>query len=79
MRVAGFSVLVIGWFYVFGARTRAASFALATVVDRALVPVFLLPLGLTGAIEPNLAYAFSILDPVLGLGAFLVWRRTTST
>ena len=77
VRVAGFSVLVIGWFYVFGARTRAASFALATVVDRALVPVFLLPLGLTGAIEPNLAYAFSVLDPVLGLGAYLVWRRST--
>ena len=76
MRLAGFTVAVIGWFYVMGARTRAASFGLATIVDRALVPVFLLPLGLSGAVEPMVVGTFAVLDPLLALGAFIIWRRT---
>ena len=76
MRLTGFSLAVIGYFYIFGSRTRSESFGLATVVDRLLVPAFLLPLGLSGAVEPVLAYAFSILDPVLGVIALLIWRRT---
>lgn len=77
LRVVGFVVVVIGWFYVMGGRTGATSFGLATVVDRLLVPVFLLPLGLSGAVDLHLVVPFAVLDPVLGVGAFLIWRRTT--
>ncbi len=75
IRALGFTIVVIGWFYVFGGRTNADSFGLATVGDRLLVPLFLVPLGITGQIPLSIAAAFSILDPVLGLGAYLVWRR----
>lgn len=76
MRLCGFTVAVIGYFYVFGSRTRRDSFGLATVLDRLAVPFFLLPLGASGAVEPVFAYVFSVLDPLLGLGAYLIWRRT---
>lgn len=78
VRVVGFTVMVIGWFYVMGARTRADSFGLATVVDRALVPLFLVPLAVTGAVDPHVVVPFAILDPVLAIGAFVIWRRTTT-
>jgi len=42
-------VVVVGWFYVMGGRTRAHSFCLATVVDRLLIPAFLDPLLALGA------------------------------
>src|SRR5687767_6214226 len=48
-RLLGFTVMVIGWFYIMGARTRADSFSLATIADRMLVPFFLLPLAISGA------------------------------
>src|SRR5262245_7844740 len=76
IRVVGFTVAIIGYFYVFGGRTGADSFGLATVVDRLLVPAALLPLGLSGAVDPHLVVPFAILDPVLGVGAFIVWRRS---
>lgn len=75
VRVIGFSVMVIGWFYVMGGRTAATSFGLATVADRFVVPFFLLPLALTGAVDPHLVVPFAVLDPALAVGAFLIWRR----
>lgn len=75
VRMTGLTLAVVGWFYVMGGRTGADSFGLATVVDRALVPLFLVPLALTGAVDPHLALPFAILDPLLGLGAFVTWRR----
>ncbi len=78
MRVVGFVVVVIGWFYVMGGRTGATSFGLATVVDRLLVPVFLLPLGFFGAVDMHLVAPFAVLDPVLGIGAFIIWQRSKS-
>lgn len=75
MRVLGVAVAVVGWFYMFGARTRADSFALATVADRIAVPVLLLPLYFTGQVEAGLIFAFALLDPLLALGAYLIWRR----
>ncbi len=77
-RALGFTVAVIGYFYVFGARTGATSFGLATVVDRALVPLVMIPLALTGAVDAHLALPLGILDPLLGLGALLIWRRSKS-
>ena len=68
-RLAGMTLTVIGYLYAFGSRTRSEVCGLATVLDRALVPLFLLPLGLSGAVEPAVAYLFCVVDPVLGLGA----------
>ncbi len=75
LRAVGFTIGIIGWFYVFGGRTNADSFGLATVVDRLLVPLFLVPLAVAGQLPISLVAAFSILDPVLGIGAYVVWRR----
>lgn len=76
VRILGFVMAVIGWFYLMGARTRADSFGLATVVDRLIVPFFLLAPVVAGAVDAGLVVPFAILDPVLGLGALAVWLRT---
>ena len=75
MRLLGVAVAIIGWFYVFGARTRADSFALSTVADRIAVPALLLPLYFTGQVPAGPVLAFALLDPLLALGAYLIWRR----
>ena len=75
VRLLGVAVAIIGWFYVFGARTRAESFALATIADRLALPALLLPLYITGQVEAGLILAFGVLDPLLALGAYLVWRK----
>jgi hypothetical protein len=75
LRACGMVVVVVGWFYVIGGRARADSFCLATVVDRLLVPVFLVPLWFMGLGPPGLVFPFAILDPVLALGAYAIWRR----
>jgi hypothetical protein len=79
MRLLGVAVTVIGWFYVFGARTRADSFSLATVGDRIAVPVLLLPLYFTGQLEAGVIFAFALLDPLLALGAYVIWRSQGTT
>jgi hypothetical protein len=75
LRAIGMVVTVVGWFYVMGGRTRAHSFCLATVVDRLLIPAFLVPLWLMGLGPPGLVFPFAILDPLLALGAYAIWRR----
>ena len=71
----GMTLLVIGFFYVMGARTGRASFGLATVVDRVFVPFLLGSLLLRGLVAPMMVVPFMILDPILALGAFLIWRK----
>ena len=39
LRCLGIPFMVIGWFYIFGARTQQRSFSLSTVVDRMLLPL----------------------------------------
>jgi hypothetical protein len=74
-RVIGMAIAIIGWFYVMGARTNRDSFGLATFADRILVPFFLLPLVLAGDVDPVLVLPVAILDPILGIGAFAIWKR----
>ncbi len=78
VRMLGVVLAVVGWFYVMGGRTGSDAFGLATVVDRTLLPFFLVPLALTGAVDAHVALPFAGLDPLLGFGAFLVWKRQTS-
>jgi len=74
-RIIGFAIAVIGWFYVFGARTNRDSFGLATFGDRILVPLFVLPVVFAGEVDPVLVLPVAILDPILGIGAFIIWKR----
>lgn len=76
-RVLGMTVAVIGWLYVFGGRSGGRNFGPASVLDRVvLVPLVLVPLVVSG-IFPHTFGAFAILDPALGIGAWLLHRRTT--
>ena len=72
----GMTVMFIGWFYVMGGRTGAESFALATVVDRLLVPFFIAPFLLAGDVPVMAVAAFGVIDPLLAVGALIIWRRT---
>lgn len=74
-RIVGLAIAIIGWFYVMGARTNRDSFGLATFADRILVPFFVLPLVFTGQVDPMLVLPVAILDPILGVGAFVLWKR----
>lgn len=73
VRVAGMAVAIIGWFYIAGGRTGATSFGLATVADRALVPLFLVPVWWLGEAPALLTLPFAVLDPILALGAIALW------
>lgn len=75
VRVLGFVMMIIGWFYVMGGRTGATSFGLATVADRAIVPFALCGIAAAAGVDWGLIIPFAILDPALGAGAYLVWRR----
>lgn len=77
-RIVGFTLAVVGWFYVMGGRTGAASFGLATVVDRAIVPFAMYGLWATGKVDVGMVAGVGILDPILGLGAYLIWRSEAS-
>jgi len=77
IRVVGMAVAVIGWLYVFGGRSGGRQVVAASVVDRlVLVPAVLVPLALAG-VFPHLLLAFAILDPLLGIGAWLLLRAKT--
>lgn len=76
-RVLGMAVAVIGWLYVFGGRSGGRNFGPASVLDRViLVPVVLVPLVIAG-IFPHTLGAFAILDPALGIGAWVLHNRKT--
>jgi len=76
-RVLGMTVAVIGWFYVFGGRSGARQFGPASVLDRVvLVPLVLVPLVIAG-VFPHTLGAFMILDPALGIGAWVLHNRKT--
>jgi hypothetical protein len=72
IRVMGLTVVVIGWLYLFGGRSGARQIIAASVVDRLLfVPAVLVPLAMAG-VFPRLLGTFAILDPALGIGAWVI-------
>ncbi len=72
IRVVGLTVVVIGWLYLFGGRSGARQIVAASVVDRLLfVPAVLGPLAIAG-VFPHLLGAFAIVDPALGIGAWVI-------
>jgi len=75
MRVVGLTIAVIGWLYVFGGRSGARQIGPASVLDRLiLVPLVLVPLVLAG-VFPHALGMFAVLDPALGIGAWVLLRR----
>lgn len=75
VRLIGMLLAVIGWLYVFGGRSGAKQFVAASVLDRVtLVPMTLGALALAG-VFPHVMTTFAILDPALGIGAWLLLGR----
>jgi hypothetical protein len=74
-RVIGMALAVIGWLYVFGGRCGARQFGPASVLDRVvLVPGVLVPLAIAG-VFPHTLGAMAILDPTLGIGAWVLHKQ----
>ncbi|TIL65537.1 hypothetical protein [Mesorhizobium sp.] len=69
IRVAGLTVLVIGWFYLFGGRSGARQVVAASVVNRLTFVPLLVPLAIAG-VFPHLLLSFACLDAVLAVGAW---------
>jgi hypothetical protein len=76
IRVVGMTVMVIGWLYLFGGLSGGRRIVAASVLDRvALVPLALVPLAIAG-VFPHFLLAFAVLDPMLGIGAWLLLRQS---
>ena len=68
--------LVIGWLYLFGAPSGGRRFVAAGVLDRlVLVPLMLIPSAIAG-VFPHFLLAFALLDPALGIVAWLLLSRS---
>jgi hypothetical protein len=75
MRVIGLTVVVIGWLYLFGGRSGARQFIVASVIDRLVfVPAVLVPLAIAG-VFPRLFLTFTIVDALLAVGAWTLLAR----
>ncbi len=74
-RVIGLLLVVVGWLYFFGGRSGARQPVAASVIDRLIfVPLIFLPLAYAG-VFPHLLVAFAIIDPLLGIGAWILLSR----
>ena len=77
IRLVGFLLGIVGWFYLFGGRSGARNFVAASVVDRLVfVPAVLVPLAMAG-VFPRLLLTFTVLDPLLAIGAWVLLSRKT--
>ena len=76
IRVVGMTVMVIGWLYLFGGLSGGRRIVAASILDRVvLVPLVLVPLAIAG-VFPHFLLAFALLDPTLGIGAWLLLSRS---
>jgi len=74
-RVIGLLLVVVGWLYLFGGRSGAHQPVAASVIDRLIfVPLVFLPLAYAG-VFPHLLVTFAIIDPLLGIGAWVLLSR----
>jgi len=76
IRVVGMTVMIVGWPYLFGGLSGGRRIVAAGVLDRVvLVPLVLVPLAIAG-VFPHFLLAFVVLDPTLGIGAWLLLSRS---
>jgi hypothetical protein len=74
-RIVGTALMVIGWLYLFGGLSGGRRIVAAGILDRwLLIPWVLVPLAIAG-VFPHTLLAIAVLDPTLGLGAWLLLRR----
>ena len=78
VRLLGLTIGLIGYFYVFGARTHSDAFGLSTVVDRLLVPFLIGFVVFISDVALMLVLPLAIIDPILALIALLLWKRQQS-
>ena len=71
LRAIGLTVVVIGWLYLFGGRSGARQFVVASVIDRFFRPAVLLPVAIAG-VFPRLFLTFTIVDELLAVGAWML-------
>jgi hypothetical protein len=77
VRTLGATIVFIGYLYLSGARTGQDRFGAATILGRLLlVPVLLGLLVATGQLWARLGVPFIALDPVLAIGAWIVFARS---
>jgi len=75
IRILDMTVTVIGWLYLFGSLSGDRRIVAASVLDRVvLVPLVLVPLAVAG-VFPHFLLTFAVLDPTLGIGAWLLLSR----
>jgi hypothetical protein len=76
IRILGMTVAIIGWLYLFGSLSGDRRIVAASVLDRVvLVPLVLVPLAVAG-VFPHFLLTFAVLDPTLGIGAWLLLSRS---
>ena len=76
IRVMGMTVMVIGWLSLFGGLSGGRRIVAASVLDRiVLVPLVLVPVTIAG-VFPHFMLPFAVLDPTLGIGAWLLLSRS---
>lgn len=78
LRFVGMSLGLIGYLYIFGARTNVKSFGLSTIVDRLLVPFLILFVFSVSEINLVLVLPLAILDPTLAVVAYILWKKDES-
>jgi len=77
-RVIGVALMIVGWLCTMGGRTGSREMVAATVPDRVVfVPVVLGWLAMSG-VFPRFMIAIAILDPVMGIGAWVLLRRSAA-
>jgi hypothetical protein len=76
IRIIGMTLMIIGWLYLFGGLSGGRRIVAAGVLDRVvLVPLVLVPLAFMG-VFPHFLLTFVVLDPTLGIGAWLLLSRS---
>jgi hypothetical protein len=76
-RVVGLLLVVVGWLYFFGGRSGSRQPVAASVIDRLVfVPLIFLPLAYAG-VFPHVLVTFAIIEPLLGIGAWILLSRKT--
>ena len=75
-RVIGAALVIVGWLCTMGGRTGSREMVAATVPDRVVfIPVVFVTLAMSG-VFPHFLIAIAILDPVMGIGAWVLLRRS---
>jgi hypothetical protein len=75
-RVIGAALVVVGWLCVSGGRSGSRLMVASTVPDRVVfIPAVFVPLALAG-VFPHFLIAIAILDPALGIGAWVLLARS---